>query len=85
MIESDTEQLIYIISKVSIYVIPIRTGNFLILGKNVPPYCIKPNHSPCHPAFSHEDYFHRNCAPVFNNYTEKDTCHVKMLCRKFVI
>ncbi|XP_011060321.1 PREDICTED: uncharacterized protein LOC105149534 [Acromyrmex echinatior] len=50
-------------------------------GKNVPPYCIKPNHSPCHPAFSHKDYFHRNCAPVFSNYTEKDTCHVKMLCQ----
>ncbi|XP_018352480.1 PREDICTED: uncharacterized protein LOC108754562 [Trachymyrmex septentrionalis] len=48
--------------------------------ENVPPYCMKPNHSPCHPAFSHEDYFNRNCAPVYNYY-EMDKCHVKMLCQ----
>ncbi|KYN12303.1 hypothetical protein ALC57_15534 [Trachymyrmex cornetzi] len=51
-------------------------------GKNVPPYCIKLNHSLCHPAFSHDDYFRRNCAPVFN-YAGKDQCHVKMLCHVF--
>ncbi|XP_018313792.1 uncharacterized protein [Mycetomoellerius zeteki] len=50
-------------------------------GKNIPPFCIKPKHSPClHPAFSHNDYFRRNCAPVFNDHAEKNTCYKTMLC-----
>ncbi|KYN32436.1 hypothetical protein ALC56_13293 [Trachymyrmex septentrionalis] len=50
-------------------------------GENVPPFCIKLNHSPClHPAFSHNDYFRQNCAPVFNDYIEKNMCYVAMLC-----
>ncbi|KYM89766.1 hypothetical protein ALC53_02078, partial [Atta colombica] len=51
-------------------------------GETVPPFCIKPNCSPClHPAFSHDDYFRRNCAPVFNDYAEKNTCYMTMLCQ----
>ncbi|EGI61858.1 PREDICTED: uncharacterized protein LOC105149532 [Acromyrmex echinatior] len=51
-------------------------------GENVPPFCIKPNHSPCfHPAFNHDDYFRRNCAPVFKDYVKKNTCYETMLCQ----
>ncbi|KYM97704.1 hypothetical protein ALC62_11605, partial [Cyphomyrmex costatus] len=50
-------------------------------GLNVPPFCIKPKHSPCfHPAFSHGDFFRRNCAPVFKDYAEKNTCYT-MRCQ----
>ncbi|KYN12308.1 hypothetical protein ALC57_15539, partial [Trachymyrmex cornetzi] len=50
-------------------------------GINVPPFCIKPNHSPCrHPAFSHDDYFRRNCAPVYDDYAEKNPCYLTILC-----
>ncbi|KYM97703.1 hypothetical protein ALC62_11604 [Cyphomyrmex costatus] len=52
-------------------------------GQNVPPFCVKQNHSLCdHPAFEHTDYFRRNCAPIFINVINgTTTCYRKMKCQ----
>ncbi|XP_011870035.1 PREDICTED: uncharacterized protein LOC105563235 [Vollenhovia emeryi] len=53
-------------------------------GKNVPPFCHRANHSVCdHPAFSHEPYFYRKCAPVFTSeQINPDRCFVRVKCQK---
>jgi len=73
-------------SKILIYTIPtpITTGNFLFSGINISPFCVRRSlSSTCmHLSFSHMDYFHRHCAPVYIS-EPGNNCYIKMKCRKF--
>jgi len=73
-------------SKFLIYRIPspIITGYFLFSGKNISPFCVRSSlSSSCmHLSFSHIDYFHKNCVPVYI-FEPGNNCYIKMKCRKF--